>query len=54
LAKLTVELLAPADRPIFDELLATRHYLKNPTAVGQVLRYVCSQVSQAMAGVVGV
>ncbi len=40
LSNLTVELLAPSDRPVFDELLATRHYLKNPTAVGQVIRYV--------------
>ena len=40
LSDLTVELLDPLDRPVFDQLLATRHYLKNPTAVGQVLRYV--------------
>ena len=40
LTGLTVELLSPADRSQFDHLLATRHYLKNPTTVGAALRYV--------------
>jgi hypothetical protein len=40
LAELTVELVDPADRHRFDELLATRHYLKNPNPVGAALRYV--------------
>ena len=49
LSDLTVELLAPSDRPLFDQLLATRHYLKNSTAVGQVLRYVVKYDEQWMA-----
>lgn len=49
LSNLTVELLALSDRPVFDELLATRHYLKNPTAVGQVLRYVVKYGEQWVA-----
>ena len=49
LSDLTVELLALSDRPVFDELLATRHYLKNPTAVGQVLRYVVKYGEQWLA-----
>ncbi len=49
LSDLTVELLAPSDRPVFDQLLATRHYLKNPTAVGQVLRYVVKHREQWVA-----
>ncbi len=49
LSELTVELLAPSDRLVFDQLLATRHYLKNPTAVGQVLRYVVKHREQWVA-----
>jgi len=49
LSDLTVELLAPSDRPVFDQLLATRHYLKNPNAVGQVLRYVVKYGEQWVA-----
>jgi hypothetical protein len=40
LSAITLRLIAESDRDRFDELLATQHYLKNPTVVGQVLRYV--------------
>jgi hypothetical protein len=40
LTELNVELLDPSQRARFDELLAARHYLKNPTTVGATLRYV--------------
>lgn len=40
LSELSVELLDASERARFDELLATRHYLKNPSVVGQALRYV--------------
>lgn len=40
LSNIRVELLDHSEREGFDHLLATRHYLKNPTAVGQVLRHV--------------
>jgi hypothetical protein len=37
---LTLRLLAPEERPHFDQLLCERHYLHNATLVGQTLRYV--------------
>lgn len=40
LQEVTVRLIEEPDRAVFDELLTREHYLKNPTAVGQVLRYV--------------
>jgi len=40
LSAVTVRLISEPERGRFDELLATQHYLKNPNAVGQVLRYV--------------
>lgn len=40
LSAVTLRLIAQSERDRFDELLATKHYLKNPNAVGQVLRYV--------------
>src|SRR6266536_43595 len=36
----TVRLITETERDRFDQLLETEHYLKNATAVGQVLRYV--------------
>jgi len=38
LSAVTVRLLADSERVRFDHLLETEHYLKNPTAVGGVLR----------------
>lgn len=40
LNEVTVRLIEECERGRFDQLLAREHYLKNPTAVGQVLRYV--------------
>jgi hypothetical protein len=40
LQRVTVRLLAPSERRRFDRLLKERHYLHNPTLVGQALRYV--------------
>jgi len=40
LSAVKVRLITESERGRFDEFLATQHYLKNPTAVGQVLRYV--------------
>jgi hypothetical protein len=44
-----MRLIAESERGRFDELLATEHYLKNPTAVGQVLRYVAEYKGQWVA-----
>lgn len=40
LKEVTVRLIEESERAAFDELLVREHYLKNATAVGQVLRYV--------------
>ena len=40
LKQVRVRLLEESERSEFDQLLTREHYLKNPTAVGQVLRYV--------------
>ena len=48
-SELTVELLDPSEREAFDQLLSTRHYLKNPTAVGEALRYVAKYRGQWLA-----
>lgn len=44
-----VRLVEPAERARFDELLAREHYLKNPAAVGAVLRYVAEYDGQWLA-----
>lgn len=49
LSAVTVRLIAESERSRFDELLATEHYLKNPTVVGQVLRYVAEYEGQWVA-----
>src|SRR5512139_444197 len=49
LSAVAVRLIGPSERGRFDELLATEHYLKNPTAVGQVLRYVAEYQGQWVA-----
>ena len=46
LEAVTVGLLADAQRKRLDEELTTRHYPKNATAVGQVLRYVAEYEGQ--------
>ena len=40
LSGVTVRMILESERSCFDEFIATEHYLKNPTVVGQVLRYV--------------
>jgi hypothetical protein len=52
LAALTVRLLEASERERFDEELATKHYLKNATAVGRVLRYAAEYQGQWVALVV--
>jgi hypothetical protein len=49
LSAVTVRLIDESERGRFDELLATQHYLKNPTAVGEVLRYVAEYQGQWVA-----
>jgi hypothetical protein len=49
LQAIQVRLLAEAERARFDEELATKHYLKNATAVGRVLRYVAEYQGQWVA-----
>lgn len=49
LSAVTVRLIATSERGRFDEFLATEHYLKNATAVGQVLRYVAEYQGQWVA-----
>ena len=52
LASVTVRLLEDAERARFDAELTTKHYLKNATAVGRVLRYVAEYEGQWVALVV--
>ena len=49
LSAVTVRLIEDSERARFDELLATEHYLKNPTVVGAVLRYVAEYQGQWVA-----
>lgn len=44
-----VRLITEAERERFDQWLETKHYLKNATAVGQVLRYVAEYRDQWVA-----
>ena len=52
LAAVTLRLIEESERERFDEELATKHYLKNATAVGRVLRYVAEYRGQWVALVV--
>lgn len=45
----TVRLITESERGRFDQLLESEHYLKNATAVGQVLRYVAEYQDQWVA-----
>ena len=49
---ITLRLIEEHERERFDELLATKHYLKNANAVGRVLRYVAEYQGQWVALVV--
>jgi Domain of unknown function (DUF4338)/DDE_Tnp_1-associated len=49
LEAVTVRLIEDSERERFDEELVTKHYLKNATAVGRVLRYVAEYQSQWVA-----
>jgi hypothetical protein len=40
LGEVRLRLIKPSEQERFNTLLATEHYLRNPTAVGRVLRYV--------------
>jgi hypothetical protein len=46
---ITLRLIEEHERERFDELLATKHYLKNANAVGRVLRYVAEYQGQWVA-----
>ena len=47
--RIRVRLIEPHERETFDQILATEHYLHNPTAVGAVLRYVVTEEDQWLA-----
>lgn len=49
LEEVTIELITPAERDRYDLLMESEHYLKNATAVGQVLRYVARYRDQWVA-----
>jgi len=49
LEAVTVRLMENGERERFDEELRTKHYLKNATAVGRVLRYVAEYQGQWVA-----
>ena len=52
LEQVAVRLIEDSERERFDEELGTKHYLKNATAVGRVLRYVAEYRGQWVALVV--
>jgi hypothetical protein len=52
LKEVTVRLIEEWERAAFDELMVREHYLKNATAVGQVLRYVAEYERQWVALIV--
>jgi len=52
LAAVTVRLIQDGERERFDQELTTKHYLKNATVVGRVLRYVAEYQGQWVALVV--
>jgi hypothetical protein len=49
LEAVTIRLIEDSERQRFDEELATKHYLKNATVVGRVLRYVAEYQGQWVA-----
>lgn len=49
LDRVVVRLIAPGERVRWDDLIATRHYLKNATLVGEQLRYVAELDGQWLA-----
>lgn len=49
LKEVTIRLATEADRLRFDHYLAKEHYLKNPTVVGRVLRYIAEYQGQWVA-----
>ena len=49
LAEVTVRLLEDSEQARFDQELTTKHYLKNATVVGRVLRYVVEYRGQWLA-----
>ena len=49
LNEVTIRLATEADQPRFDQYLTKEHYLKNPTVVGRVLRYIAQYQGQWVA-----
>jgi hypothetical protein len=49
LAGVQVRLIEPAERPQFDHLMATEHYLRSAELVGEQLRYVAEHEGQWVA-----
>src|SRR5678816_3316638 len=52
LNELTIRLATERDLPRFNEYLAKQHYLKNPTVVGRVLRYIAEYRGEWVALIV--
>jgi Domain of unknown function (DUF4338)/DDE_Tnp_1-associated len=52
LSELTIRLVTEGDLPRFNQLLAKEHYLKNPTVVGRILRYIVEYEGQWIALIV--
>lgn len=49
MAGVRIRLIEPAERPQFDHLIATEHYLHNGELVGEQLRYVAEYQGQWVA-----
>jgi hypothetical protein len=49
LDQVRVRLIEPEERALWDDLVATRHYLQNATLVGEQLRYVAEHNGQWLA-----
>jgi hypothetical protein len=49
LSDVSIRLIQESERSRFDELVSREHYLKNPTVVGQALRYVAEYQGQWLA-----
>ena len=49
LDRVQVPLIGPGENARWDDLVATRHYLKNATLVGEQLRYVAERDGQWLA-----
>lgn len=53
LDQVQVRLISPDEQPRWDDLIATRHYLKNATLVGEQLRYVVTDANNQWLALLG-